>query len=132
MVELMQLASAAGTSGRFAVCERSIIRLANSGFNASTFCKSVSERTPGFEAEGNRRTMVTARPNMLRRSSAKLANLTQLKPSQIPLGPTFAPDLLLGDCVRVIMSASCRRGSLAADFKMPCWEAVRGDRRIRG
>src|ERR1700757_1674806 len=99
MVELIQLASAAATSERFAVCERSLIRFAKSGFKASTFCRSLSDSTPALDAAGNSSPAITPRLTKLRRASAKIENPIWQNPSHIKHRPTFARHigLLLGD-----------------------------------
>src|SRR5215469_15952887 len=107
MVELMQVASAEATSGRLAVCERSLIRLANSGFKASTLCRSFSDSTPALDTAGNNSAAITPRLTTLRRANAKDENPLLLNPSRIKNRPTFArpTGLLLGDRVRAIMLA---------------------------
>src|ERR1700761_5227092 len=134
MVELIQLASAAATSARLAVCERSLIRLANSGFNASTLCKSFSDSTPARDTVGDSSAAITQRPKRLRRASAAIENPFRPNPSHIKKRPTFARyiGLLLGDAVRAIMPASWS-GPLAADFEnCRARKAGAANGRIRG
>ena len=100
MVELMQLMSPAATSERLAAWERSIIRFAKRGFRVSTFCLSLSDRTPPFEAAGSSR--AATRPTFSRhcRANSNIESLVLVDTAYI-LGRIFRFDLFATDNGRI-------------------------------